>query len=168
MDAELLEAFESSATDVGVSVIRTTTDEFAETVSELLTPPAVGVPIDSIDVAQPPSVETNPTLDDLEAAHTGITPVAFAIANYGSVVIRSTPAGEEPISLYVDHHVAVLPASDIEPDMGAAVARIGRSVRAGDGDLVIATGPSATADMGALVNGAHGPRQVDVVIVEDR
>jgi L-lactate dehydrogenase complex protein LldG len=32
---------------------------------------------------------------------------------------------------------------------------------------VFATGPSATADMGELVYGAHGPREVAVLLVEE-
>jgi L-lactate dehydrogenase complex protein LldG len=32
---------------------------------------------------------------------------------------------------------------------------------------VLATGPSATADMGELVLGAHGPESVHVVILDE-
>jgi len=32
----------------------------------------------------------------------------------------------------------------------------------------LATGPSATADMGALVRGAHGPERVHVLLIDDR
>jgi len=39
--------------------------------------------------------------------------------------------------------------------------------RDGD-DVILATGPSATADMGDLVLGAHGPRAVHALLLEDR
>ncbi|TKX83368.1 hypothetical protein EXE43_24625, partial [Halorubrum sp. SS5] len=34
-------------------------------------------------------------------------------------------------------------------------------------DVVFATGPSATADMGGLVHGAHGPKEVHVVLLRE-
>jgi L-lactate dehydrogenase complex protein LldG len=53
-----------------------------------------------------------------------------------------------------------------EADMPAAFERIGELIREGRDDLILTTGPSATADMGALVKGAHGPREVHVVLIE--
>ena len=63
---------------------------------------------------------------------------------------------------------AVLAASDIVPDMEDAFAVLGPIFRNEKTSLVLATGPSATADMGALVKGAHGPKRVHVVILENR
>ncbi len=86
-------------------------------------------------------------------------------------MLESTPDGAEQTSLFPDLHVAVLRASDVLPDMGAAFERLGPRLREGrtpgaNRSAIIATGPSATADMGALVRGAHGPREVHVVILE--
>jgi len=72
------------------------------------------------------------------------------------------------VSLYVDEHVAVVAASDILPDMDATFDRLAEDIRGGTGQAIIATGPSATADMGGLVKGAHGPIDVTVVLLEDR
>jgi L-lactate dehydrogenase complex protein LldG len=42
---------------------------------------------------------------------------------------------------------------------------LGDEFRAKRDSVVLATGPSATADMGALVQGAHGPKTVDIILV---
>jgi L-lactate dehydrogenase complex protein LldG len=97
-----------------------------------------------------------------------VTPAAFAVAEYGSLAIRSRPDGDEPVSLYPERHVAVVAASDVLPDMDAAFERLAASFGRGEDSVVFATGPSATGDMGALVEGVHGPREVHVVVVEDR
>ncbi len=92
----------------------------------------------------------------------------MGVADYGSIVVRSSPAGDEPASLYPETHVAVLRGSDVVPDMPTAFERLAESVGTDRGDAIIATGPSATADMGELVYGAHGPKAVHVLILEDR
>ena len=99
-------------------------------------------------------------------ARTGVTAAALGVADYGSVVLRSDREGTEPVSLYVDRHVAVVRASDVVPDMPAAFERLGPLLRDG-ASAVLATGPSATADMGALVKGAHGPKTVHVVVLDE-
>lgn len=167
MECDVIGTFESALRGVDVGLERTTAADAQDAVAELLEPPAIGVPLPFDGVSLPETVETAQTPDELEAATTGITAVEFAVANYGSVAIRSSPAGEEPISLYADVHVAVVAASDVLPDMEAAFERLGDDARNG-ADTVLATGPSATADMGALVTGAHGPKAVHAVVIEDR
>ena len=114
----------------------------------------------------PRSASTDPTPTELDAATSGVTAASLAVADYGSVVLESDAAGSEAVSLFPEHHVAVLRATDVVPGMREAVGRLGDRLRDG-ASAVIATGPSATADMGALVIGAHGPREVDVVLVEE-
>ncbi|PSQ47849.1 hypothetical protein BRD19_08355 [Halobacteriales archaeon SW_7_65_23] len=109
------------------------------------------------------SVTTEPTPAELETATTGVTAASLAIADYGSVVLRADEHGSEPISLFTDHHVAVVHEDDIVPDMPAAFDWFGETLRESRDSAIIATGPSATADMGALVQGAHGPKTVEVL-----
>ena len=113
-------------------------------------------------------VTVDPTPAELKRAKTGVTPVEFAIADYGSVLVPSSSAGAELVSLFVDRHVVVLDADDVVPEMDEAVGRFGETVREEGGieSGIVATGPSATADMGALVRGAHGPSEVTVIVVE--
>lgn len=166
MSVETLSTFESSLGRLDVDWTRAAPEEVASTLESLIQPPAVGVPLPFDGVALPDGVNTRPTPADLDAARTGITPAGIGVADYGTVVLQSTPEGTEPISLFPDHHVVVLRAEDVVPDMPAAFEWLGEEFRAGRDTAILATGPSATADMGALVKGVHGPNAVHVVIVE--
>ena len=64
-----------------------------------------------------------------------------------------------------DPNVAVVREDAIVPDMTAAFSWFGERFREERESAIIATGPSATADMGELVLGAHGPKDVHVVVV---
>ncbi len=168
MSAEPITTFESSLGEVGVELVQTTSDQFESALIPLLNAPAVGTQLPFENVSLPDTVETDPTVQELETAETGVTAAGYAIADYGSVVIQGGPDGEEPVSLYADEHVAVIAGSDVLPDMDTTFDRLAEDIRSGTGQAIIATGPSATADMGALVKGAHGPMDVTVVLLEDR
>lgn len=165
---QLLSTFVESARRVDATVTRTDTAGAEAVLAETITEPAVGVGLDveGVSLADLP-VTLDPSGADVVEAATGITQAALAIAEYGSVVIRET-GGEEPVSLFGETHVAVVAASDVVPDMPSAFRAFGEWMRTESADAVLATGPSATADMGALVTGAHGPRAVHVLLVEDR
>jgi len=161
--------FEASLRSLGVTWTRTESGSFATTIDEAVTAPAVGTPLPFDGVSlDDTGVVRDPTPGELDAAATGVTPAEMGIADYGSIVLAPSAAGHEPVSLYTERHVAVLAASDVVPDMPTAFERLGEAFAAGSDDAIIATGPSATADMGALVEGAHGPKEVHVVVLEDR
>lgn len=161
--------FESAARDANASVTRATTADLQSVLGDVIDPPAVGTPL-PFEASLPEFVETDPTPSEIEAARSGVTAAAFGITEHGSVAIAASEAGEataeEPVSLYPERHVAVVAASDLVEGVGEAVEKLA-SLAAEGRDAVVATGPSATADMGELVLGVHGPREVHVVIVED-
>ncbi|WP_330633382.1 LutC/YkgG family protein [Halocatena halophila] len=163
-----LETFESSLQDVESSVKHTTPQSLEATLKTVIERPAVGVqlPFEECSLADL-DVALDPTPRALQTAVCGITTAVLGIATYGTLVLEATPTGSELSSLFPDHHIAVLRATDIVPDMETAFDRLSELVAAGRGDHVLATGPSATADMGSLVYGAHGPRTVTVVLVEE-
>lgn len=162
-----LDEFRESLDDLGVGIAETTRENCAGVVADLVQSPAIGVDLPEPFGRLPDSVETNLTTADLEAATTGVTPAILGIGDYGSVLLESDSAGTEAVSVYPEHHVAVVRAADVVPDMPAAFDRLGPRLREARRSIVFATGPSATADMGALVLGAHGPKAVDVVLVHD-
>jgi L-lactate dehydrogenase complex protein LldG len=161
-----LESFEGSLTSLNVECVRVAPDGVAEAIAEVATEPAVGVSLERDRVRLPDGVSVDPAPAELDRAETGVTPASFAVANYGSVALPSRDDGSELVALYVNHHVVIVDESDVVADMEAAFDRFDRMARDGD-DVILATGPSATADMGALVRGAHGPSDVTVVLVED-
>jgi L-lactate dehydrogenase complex protein LldG len=161
-------SFEDSLDELDVGWTHTDPDGLGETLAELGRDPIVGVPFPFDDASLPGWVNSEPTPADLDAATTGVTAASVGIADYGSVVIRSTAEPTEQVSLYCDRHVAVLRAADVVPGMAEAFEWFGPQLREDRASAIIATGPSATADMGALVRGAHGPREVHVVILDGR
>ena len=173
MTTEVTDEFTASLSELPVEWTRIETGAFEATLAEVVTPPVVGseLPFEGVSLAalDDPEVTREPTLAELRAAHTGVTAAELGVADYGSVLLRSdrTPL-TEPASLFVEEHVAVLAESDLHPDMGAALDDLGPTLREEGASAVLATGPSATADMGELVLGAHGPETVHVVVLTDR
>ncbi|WP_255170782.1 LUD domain-containing protein [Natrononativus amylolyticus] len=161
----LTEALESLA----VTTSSATAADLPDHVARVIDEPAVGAPLPFAPGAlEATAVDTDPTPDSLASARTGVTPARFAIAEYGTLAIPSTSAGEEPVSLYPPKHVAVVAESDVYDDLGGAFDRLAGEFADGTDSVVFATGVSATADMGELVEGVHGPREVHVVVVTDR
>lgn len=166
METDTVDRFEESLRGVADSCRRVAPDEFAAALDDGLVEPAIGVPLPYDDVSLPDSVTVDPSVEELSEAQTGVTPVGVAIAAYGTVTVLSRAAGDELVSLYAPTHVAVVRADDVVPDMPAAIERLEDAFEAGSASHVLATGPSATADMGSLVQGVHGPESVHVVVVE--
>ncbi|MFB6113186.1 MAG: lactate utilization protein C [Halodesulfurarchaeum sp.] len=168
----VVSSFESGVLEHDADVVKTTADELGPTLEEVVEEPAVGVPIDDVVDLDLESlsvdIDLDPTREDVDAAATGVTTARYGIAEYGSIVIDGNDTGNEPVSLYPNEHVAVVAESAILPDMRTAVNEIGEDQQDLPRNMIIATGPSATADMGELVLGAHGPRAVTVVVVTDR
>jgi L-lactate dehydrogenase complex protein LldG len=169
MSSDSLATFEQRADDRRASVERTTVTEFDRTLADCVEEPAMGVPLpfEGVSLADHP-VALDPSPAALDAAATGVTPVGPAVAEYGSVVIPSDEHGAEAISLYPETHVAVLAASDIYTTISTALAEVSEEIAEGLTSAVFATGPSATADMGAPVYGVHGPAELKILILEDQ
>jgi L-lactate dehydrogenase complex protein LldG len=168
MGATHTEEFGPAVRDAGASFTRTTADSLVTTLESVVRDPAVGTPLPFEGVSyEDTPVVSPPTGADLTRATTGVTAGRLGIVDYGSVVLAESGEGEELLGLYPEVHVVVLAASDVVPDMASAFEELGPAF-AGGTDAVVATGPSATADMGSVVTGVHGPRAVHVVLLEDR
>jgi len=158
-----LAAFRDALGRLDVGWTEATPGDATAAIGDLIEQPAVGAPLPG--VALPEAVDTEPTPAALRAARTGVTPADVAVAEYGALALPGTAEGAEPISLYPERHVAVVRERDVVPDLAAAFERLGPRLAEGRESVVLATGPSATADMGALVTGVHGPAEVHVVVV---
>lgn len=167
MSRSLTDAFVDRLTGLDVTVSEGSPDACAEMVDAAAGDPAIGVPLSGPELTLPDRVRTDPSAAELRAAHTGVTDAELGVADYGSVAIESDPAGTEPVSLFVDKHVVVIRERDVVPGMREAFEWLGPKAREADADVVFATGPSATADMGGLVQGAHGPKEVHVVLLTE-
>jgi L-lactate dehydrogenase complex protein LldG len=161
-----LETFAASLDRLDVELTRVTPARLGEALEPIVTEPVVGARLPFERVELPEWVPTDPTTREIETARTGVSPATLAVADYGSVLLPATDDGAEPVSLFPELHVPVVRAGDVVAGMPEAFAELGPRLREDRGSVVFATGPSATADMGALVRGAHGPREVHVLLVE--
>lgn len=100
-----------------------------------------------------------PTLDAVDAV---VTASALAVAETGTIVLDSSPdQGRRAISLVPDHHVCVVRADALVRGLPAAMTRLDITR-----PLTWISGPSATSDIElSRVEGVHGPRRLDVVLV---
>jgi L-lactate dehydrogenase complex protein LldG len=96
-----------------------------------------------------------------------LTTCACAIAQTGTLVLdHGVGQGRRKLTLLPDYHLCFLEADQIVGLVPEAVARMEPSVKAGR-PLTFISGPSATSDIELnRVEGVHGPRTLDVVIIE--
>ncbi|MEV6045741.1 LutC/YkgG family protein [Streptomyces xanthochromogenes] len=103
------------------------------------------------------------TAAELDAVTSVVTGCALAIAETGTLVLDGGPAqGRRRITLVPDHHICVVRVPDqIVASVPQAMTRLdpGRP-------LTWISGPSATSDIELdRVEGVHGPRTLDVVLL---
>ena len=116
---------------------------------------------------QLPGVVSGRSREDLTTADIGVTDTFAAVATTGTICVRVDAAFSGYISLLARIHVAVVaPERIIERpgDLFRADCLGGEGLRE---NFVYITGPSATADMGPLVRGVHGPHFLHILVLSD-
>jgi L-lactate dehydrogenase complex protein LldG len=108
------------------------------------------------------STEDQLSVADLDATDGVITTCAAAIAETGTLILDgSADQGRRVITLIPDYHLCVVLPQQIVADVPQALARL-TSTR----PLTMISGPSATSDIELnRVEGVHGPRTLEVIIV---
>lgn len=108
------------------------------------------------------------TLDEAYDVDCGVTDVYCAVAETGSLVVRSSPEHGRSISLVPNVHVAVLEPKNFVADLVDLFEKMkADGVAESGGATHIITGPSKTADIEMnLVVGVHGPRVVQVFLLK--
>lgn len=106
------------------------------------------------------------TLDQLyDGYDCGITDVTYAVAETGSLVIKTSANHGRGLSLVPMFHVAVIEPKQFVPDLVDLFVRLARE-GAGSNVLLI-SGPSKTADIEMnVVTGVHGPNVVKAFVLK--
>jgi L-lactate dehydrogenase complex protein LldG len=113
-----------------------------------------------------PGVILGRSKQELASCDVGITDTFAGVARTGSVCVTVDHDYAGPISLLTRLHIAVLSADMIverPSDLFRPDCLDGKGLQR---NFVFVTGPSATADMGPLVRGVHGPHHLHIVILE--
>ncbi|MFB4204939.1 Lactate utilization protein C [wastewater metagenome] len=115
----------------------------------------------------PQEVAVADGIDGVHTAPASVTVAVAGIAETGTLVLRSGPDNPTSLNFLPEHHVVVLRAGDVVDYMETAWARLHA-----DGDLPrtvnFITGPSRTGDVEQTIElGAHGPRRLHVLLLED-
>jgi L-lactate utilization protein LutC len=101
----------------------------------------------------------------LADAAVGITGARIAVADPAAFAVAAAPGSPRATSLVPHAHLCVLRVADIVPTLADAFARV---VDALPSALTWISGPSRTGDLEMILTlGVHGPRTVDVVLVDE-
>jgi L-lactate dehydrogenase complex protein LldG len=159
--------------DYGATVYRCNADQVASALRailagrgqrRILTP--AGLPEAWVASAPEPIGEQPPlSTQELDAVDGVITTVTVAVAQTGTLILDAGPGqGPRALTLVPDFHLAVVLTEQIVAAVPDAIAAVVPSR-----PLTWISGPSATSDIELnRVEGVHGPRVLDVLIVDPR
>ncbi|MFJ9174503.1 lactate utilization protein C [Streptomyces sp. NPDC102360] len=169
---QTVELLAENLADYRAIVHRATSDELPATLARLLAghgSRTAAVPpelpdgwLAEADAAQVPDLETN-TAAELDQVDSVVTACAVAIAETGTIVLDgSRDQGRRRITLVPDHHICVVRVPDqVVSSVPQALERLDPTR-----PLTWVSGPSATSDIELdRVEGVHGPRTLEVVLV---
>jgi L-lactate dehydrogenase complex protein LldG len=172
---EIVEQFIEYTLDYKAAVHRIDEQEVRDRITRSCTARGVRrlvVPPDLPDAWLPDGVEVlrdrGLSYADLEASDGVLTGCALAIAQTGTIVLDGgTRQGRRVLSLLPDYHLCVVYASQIVGIVPEAVARLIDTGSSTGRPITFISGPSATSDIELnRVEGVHGPRTLEVLVVE--
>ena len=118
--------------------------------------------LDDVTV-RPDDADDRLTAAELDKIDGVITSCAVAVAETGTLILDgSAGTGSRLVTLIPDYHLCIVLPDRIVADVPQAIARLDPTR-----PLTMISGPSATSDIELnRVEGVHGPRTLEVIIVE--
>jgi L-lactate dehydrogenase complex protein LldG len=107
--------------------------------------------------------------DKLPVTDIGLTLCECLIARTGSVMISSRQASGRRLPVFANFHIVVAYTSQLLPNIKDGLKFIKEKYNGQPPSMISTiTGPSSTADIEkTLVQGAHGPREIFVFLIDD-
>lgn len=159
------ELFSERVADYRATVTRVTDEEVASCLAEVVTGQVV-VPAGFPERWLPalPFASDQPPLGvrELDAVDVVVTTCVVGIAETGTVILDHGPGqGRRALTLVPDHHIVVIRTEQIVAGVSDALRRLDPLL-----PQTWISGPSATSDIELnRVEGVHGPRCLDVILV---
>ena len=175
---DLLDLLADRLEDYGARVqrVRADTKEIAAAIGDacrLRGTRRVVIPADLPPAVLPEDVEAvvdaQLSARDLDAVDGVVTGCALAIAETGTIALDGGFAqGRRALTLLPDHHVCVVHADQVVGLVPEAIEALRRGVVEDRRPITLISGPSATSDIELRrVEGVHGPRKLDVILVSN-
>jgi L-lactate dehydrogenase complex protein LldG len=111
-------------------------------------------------------VVTDPTTEQLKTIRCGVTDAFGAVKSTGSVCVEVSKGLAIPASMLTRKHIVLVDANTIVPRPRDVLSEEYLEGKGLSQSFSFITGSSATADMGPLVRGVHGPGQLHIIILE--
>jgi L-lactate dehydrogenase complex protein LldG len=178
--AEQVEQFIDRVAEYKASIHRVTTGDLAAVIAEVLKARGVRtlvVPADlpagwvpgGAQVLRDGGSGGRLTNEQIESSDGVLTAAALGIAQTGTIVLDGGPGqGRRALTLLPDYHLCVIRADQIVGFVPEAVTRLHDAARAPGRPITWISGPSATSDIELnRVEGVHGPRTLEVLVVMD-
>jgi len=100
--------------------------------------------------------------------HTGLTLADWGLAETGTLVLESSSEDRRLATMLTETHVAVLPVSRLQPEVGALEEELNRLMQSPPRYLAFITGASRTADIERVLTlGVHGPLELHLLLLKD-
>jgi len=164
---EILDMLEDRLVDYRAGVYRETAETLPGRVAALLGDGArvvipAGLPGGWVPASVEGVVDTQLSVRELDALDAVLTSSTVTCAETGTIVLTAREdEGRRAISLVPDHHICVVPADSVVELFPEALARVEPTA-----PITMISGPSATSDIELeRVEGVHGPRTLDVIIL---
>lgn len=172
--AAVVDLFVENVSDYGTTVHRIPADALATTVRDICIDRSVhtmvaapGFPEQLVTRAGVVLMRDSPPMapSSLDRADGVITNATVAIAETGTIVlVHGIGTGRRALSLVPDVHICVVREDQVVATVPEAMDEIGSRP---DRPITLVSGASATSDIELVrVEGVHGPRVLDVVLVE--
>jgi L-lactate dehydrogenase complex protein LldG len=168
--------FEDRLRDYGVHVVHCRPSEIAQTIAERLAARSKRTLLCSPDLdpawlARAASAGVEFLADDalsyeiLGRCDGVVSGCSLGIAETGTIAVcHAVAGGRRALTLLPDYHLCLVPAAVVMETVPEAVARLEPWQ---GGPITLISGPSATVDIEMTrIQGVHGPRTLDVLLVE--